>query len=147
MPIIFKFECSHCGFALPTGWGGYLYVENNNGERITCGHPSEKHDVIKVLGKDPPSDLVKQRVGYNYCCVCLDCLHKFDADFHHHYFVYVINPLGGSIRNDGLKTEKDKRECPKCKSKNIGTINEMVGKTCPKCEKGIMGKIDTGCIS
>jgi len=46
-----------------------------------------------------------------------------------------------------LQQEKDKRECPKCKSKNVKTELEMVGETCPKCKKGVIEEICTGEIS
>jgi len=46
-----------------------------------------------------------------------------------------------------LKQEKDKRECPECKSKNVKTELAMVGETCPKCKEGVIEEIFTGAIS
>ena len=46
-----------------------------------------------------------------------------------------------------LKQEKDKRECPKCKSKNVKTELELVGEVCPKCNEGVIEEIWTGAIS
>lgn len=43
--------------------------------------------------------------------------------------------------------EKDKRQCPRCKSKNVKTVLEMVGQTCPRCKKGVIEEIWTGEIS
>ena len=43
--------------------------------------------------------------------------------------------------------EIDKRECPKCKSKNVKTELEMVGETCPKCKEGVIEEVFTGEIS
>lgn len=33
-----------------------------------------------VLGRNATPDLIKERTGFNSHCVCLDCLHQFDAD-------------------------------------------------------------------
>lgn len=46
-----------------------------------------------------------------------------------------------------LRQEKDKRECPECKSKSVKTELELVGQPCPKCKEGIIEKIWTGCVS
>ncbi|MGB5926500.1 MAG: hypothetical protein WBH01_10565 [Dehalococcoidia bacterium] len=46
-----------------------------------------------------------------------------------------------------MKQEKDKRECPQCKSKNVKTELEMVGKPCPECEEGLIEEVWTGSVS
>jgi ribosomal protein S27AE len=46
-----------------------------------------------------------------------------------------------------LKQEKDKRECPKCNSRNVKTELEMVRETCPRCNRGVIEEIFTGEIS
>ncbi|MBU1177296.1 hypothetical protein KKH96_02515 [Patescibacteria group bacterium] len=127
MPKIYEYKCDICGFDLPEGWGGCMYVEDDNGKRITCDHPCEGEAIGNVLGKNPSKELLKKRVGFNSDCICLDCLHQFKAD----------------LSSKGLK-DKDKRECPKCKSEKVKTISELVNKPCPKCHKGTIKEIETG---
>ena len=110
MPPINEYHCSECDFALPTGWGGLMYVVDDEGNRIACPHPGETATVAHVLGKSPalPEELRKEversggeltyelflkwqfdpelnrfvnsRTGDNSDCVCRDCLHQFTAD-------------------------------------------------------------------
>lgn len=146
MPAIFKYKCSRCRFKLREGWGYSFYVENDKGERVVCGHPQEASDVKKVLGERASLlEVVRKRTGFNSDCVCLDCVHQFEAD---------LREIGLSPYEDELdkhlprlKREKDKRECPKCKSKNVKTVLEMVGEPCPKCKKGVIEEWWTGEIS
>ena len=131
MPKIYNYKCDRCSFGLPRGWGGCLYVENDKGERITCGHPGEEDIIKRVLGKKYSEELRKERVGFNNNCICSDCLYKFRAD----------------LNDSWWEKDKDKRECPKCKSEKVNTVSELVNKTCPKCKKGTIKKIWTGIIS
>ena len=110
MPGINEYICSECGFSLPTGWGGVMYVLDDEGKRIACPHPGETATVAHVLGKSSslPEELRKEversggeltydlylkwqsdpevmrfvnsRTGDNSDCVCRDCLHQFTAD-------------------------------------------------------------------
>lgn len=50
MPPINEYKCNKCGFSLPMGWGGYIYVQDDNGKRIVCPHPGEGQTVAEVLG-------------------------------------------------------------------------------------------------
>jgi hypothetical protein len=139
MPPINDFKCTDCDFAMPMGSGGYLYVNSNQGEKIVCPHPVEAYTIAKVLGIDEgdilgfpwfplsessPINLLKERVGFNSHCVCLDCLAQFDLD-----------------------VEKEDRACPKCGSEKIRTEMEMVGFECPACKVGTIQEISTGRVS
>ena len=127
MPEIYDYECNACGFSLPSGWGGYMYVVNNRGKRITCTHPREFTTVEKVTGYslfDPNIPKGWIIFGFNSHCLCTICLSKFDLDLN-----------------------VDERKCLKCGSEEVYTENEMVGKECPRCHKGFIEKIDTGLIS
>jgi primosomal protein N' len=126
MPIINEYKCDNCGFKLPTGWGGHTYVEDDEGKRIVCPHPSEYGTIRRVLGENAPPKLVAKRVGYNTYCICLNCLNQFEADFG-----YEKRTIFNFFRRG-----KDRRECPKCKSHKIRTELEIVGKKCPKCKEG-----------
>lgn len=150
MPRINEYKCNKCDFSLPTGWGGFLFVENDSGERVVCGHPAERAIIKEVLGKNPLVRLIKgrtikKRVGYASRCLCLDCFHQFAADLADEkgelswkgYYKSFFGMVGG----------KDKRECPKCKSNKVGTLSELVDKICPKCHDGIIKEIETGMIS
>jgi predicted RNA-binding Zn-ribbon protein involved in translation (DUF1610 family) len=45
------------------------------------------------------------------------------------------------------RPKKDKRQCPSCKSVNVETELEMVGKPCPECEEGVIEETWTGAVS
>jgi len=140
MPPMNDYKCTKCEFYLASGWGGSMYVEDNNGERIHCGHPLEHVTVSEVLGEDASPELVKARTGFNSECVCLDCLHQFEAD------------LGDERANVwrmfyGADREKDERRCPKCRSTNVKTTFELIGSPCPQCKEGVIEEIVTGIVS
>ncbi|MBC8277015.1 MAG: hypothetical protein H8E46_02200 [FCB group bacterium] len=52
MPPINIYKCDNCSIKLHEGWGGYLYVVDNNGNRIECLHPSEMSKIDSVLSKE-----------------------------------------------------------------------------------------------
>nr|MDO8114645.1 hypothetical protein [Candidatus Sigynarchaeota archaeon] len=131
MPMIMNYKCSNCDFELPSGWGGYTYVVDAKGKRIVCPHPVELSIIEKVLGPDVSREERQRKTGFNSHCICMKCLKQFDADF--------------NIMESG--EPKDPRRCPKCKSVNVLTENELVGKTCPKCKKGTIQELSTGCKS
>lgn len=152
MPEVNEYKCNKCGFTLPRGWGGYMYVMDEDGKRLPCPHPAESSKIAAVLGlkegkvgicyqskggfyasvsrllsKQEAQKILKlfnKRIGFNSHCICLKCLVQFELD---------IN--------------KDKRKCPICGSKNIKTELELIGQPCPKCKKGIMEEVKTGIIS
>ena len=146
MPGINKYKCSKCKFKLPTGWGYGFYVENDEGKRIPCGHPSERSYVREVLGERAKSlAIIRERTGFNSHCICLDCLHQFRADLGTIKGQYW-SPYEQFLEQHLPRPEqtKDKRECPECKSKNVKTELEMVGETCPKCKEGVIEEIRIG---
>ena len=145
MPPIYEYKCDKCGFALPEGWGLYFYVENDKGRRIICRHPGEEGEVKRVLGKNTSLEIVRERTGFNSFCICLDCLYQFEADFGESDWSPYEEDI--AAYKPRLKQEKDKRECPKCKSKRVKTESELVGETCPKCKEGKIEKIWTGAES
>jgi len=179
MPEICKYRCNKCGAVLSSGWGGYVYVENEEGVRIPCHHPTELIEIMEVLkiktpktGKQSvvdflnfqikflregfPEDienLVKSRVGFNFECICLDCLYKFYADVGSAEMIESFHKrcpdlLDGVFRRYYMPKEpKDERKCPRCGSANVKTILELVGQTCPICREGVIEEIDTGVIS
>ena len=133
MPEMNQYICKNCGFELPGGWGGHMYVEDDDGKRIVCPHPAEEFIIRKVLGDDAPEELIKKRVGFNSDCICLDCLHQFQADIAlRPYFVFV---------HRDQKQPKDRRVCPKCNSSLIQTTLESIGKICPRCKEGQIEEI------
>lgn len=147
MPSINDYKCDKCGLSFPRGWGGFLFVENDEGERIVCPHPGERSTIEKVLegGYVSKGRTIEKRVGYASFCLCLDCFHQFKADLADEdskhswrdYYKSTFRMIGG----------KDKRECPKCKSSKVKTVAELIDKTCPKCHKGTIKEIETGMIS
>jgi len=147
MPRINEYRYSKCDLSLPKGWGYCFYVEDAKGKRIDCYHPMEGWYVMEVLGKNPSLELIRERTGFNSFCVCLDCLHQFRADLG--YFEAYWSPYEPYLESHlpRPKQAKDKRECPKCKSKNIKTELEMVGEPCPKCKEGVIEEIWTGAVS
>jgi len=145
MPRINEYKCNKCGFTLEKGWGYRFYVEDDNGKRTDCYHPQERRYVEEVLGKNLSLELIRERTGFNSFCVCLDCLNQFKADLGQDGWSPYEPHLWQHLPR--LKQEKDKRECPKCKSKNVKTELELVGEACPKCKEGIIEQIWTGWIS
>jgi DNA-directed RNA polymerase subunit RPC12/RpoP len=124
MPPINDFKCDKCGFQLPSGWGGYMYVTDQTGKRIVCPHPCEFATVYQVLGANAPRELIQQRTGFNSDCLCLDCLKEFNIDL-----------------------KRDARACPHCNSNRIGSLQELVDGPCPKCKEGTIQEIVTGAWS
>jgi len=123
----------------------YMYVLDNKGKRIICSHPGERRKVTQVLGNDVTLETVRERTGFNSFCLCLDCLHQFEADLGevgwNPFQLYMSEPMptSGPVR--------DKRECPECRSTEVKTELELVGETCPKCRKGIVEETWTGRVS
>ena len=136
MPLINEYKCSKCGFELQIGWGYSLYVEDDKGDRTVCGHPAERRCIEEVLGKDAPLEIIRERTGFSSHCVCLDCLHQFRADLGEIGWSPFTGAIGAIIR-----PQKDKRECPECKSIRVKTILETVDKSCPKCREGFIEAI------
>ena len=148
MPRIYKYKCSKCKFKLPEGWGYGFYVENDKGERITCGHPAERMHVYEVLGERAKSlAIIRERTGFNSHCICLDCLHQFQADLGSSEMYWSPYELYLEQHLPRPKQGKDKRECPECKSKNVKMELEMVGEPCPQCKEGVIEEVFTGARS
>ncbi|MFB6102056.1 MAG: hypothetical protein ABEJ73_05770 [Haloplanus sp.] len=142
MPAIHEYHCDTCEFTMPSGWGGYMYVQAkrcaecgevvnesedfcvgcgtptddvdaDGFERVTCPHPGEHMVVRRVLGENPSDEVAEARTGFNAYCVCLDCLSQFELD-----------------------TERDARCCPDCGGEHVKTEQELVGDPCPNCSEG-----------
>jgi len=147
VPNLNEYICDKCSFALQKGWGYRFYVEDDKGNRIDCYHPGERGDVEQVLGENASMELIRERTGFNSFCVCLDCLHQFQADLGSSeenwspYEFYLDKYLPRPIQ------EKDKRECPKCRSTSVKTELELIGEACPKCKEGVIEEIWTGRVS
>lgn len=161
MPPICDYKCDNCDSQMPRGWGGHLFIEDDNGKRIPCSHPMEEYDILRVLGHhfsesfkaDFPKvwvyrrlgvpekylaeeEIIYRRLGYNSLCVCTACLHQFEADL-----------SGGRDiwrRFYSVMREGDARVCPKCGSNSVQTALDLVGKPCPKCKTGTFREIETG---
>ena len=145
MPSINDYICSKCDLVLQKGWGYHFYAEDDEGNRIVCRHPGEKRGGEKVLGKSASLELIRERTGFISDCVCLDCLYQFEADLGESgwspYEDFTV-AIGAKVRK-----AKDKRECPKCKSKMVKTVLELIGQACPKCKDGVIEEIWTGWVS
>lgn len=159
MPAINEYKCNKCGFSLPEGWGGYVYVEHGKGKRVPIPHPLEldifrRLSIIEIflgiLGKEPFRQIIKERrkAGFNSHCICLDCLTQFDLD------IGDAEQAKSSWRYMyGAIKRRDERICPYCNSKNVKTVFELIGKPCPRCKLcpnfkgGIIEEIETGWIS
>jgi len=120
--------------------------------RVTCPHPDEHRTVARILGESAPKELVKNRTGFNSYCICLDCLHQFEADLRDEKvnewrFWYGFPSFKEAFRSPKPPEMKDERKCPKCGSKNVKTVFELLWKPCPKCKEGMIVEIETGIIS
>lgn len=125
------FRCPACGFTLDESNGGFLYVTNDNGERVSLKGAKEKEAIARILLNEEFSfcpddanlsqttiDILEERVGYMSACLCMNCFHQF-----------------------GLDLRKDEVECPGCRSDQVRTFLTMLYKPCPKCRSGLMETI------
>lgn len=126
MPAISRFYCDNpsCGFDGPEGWGYYMYVVADDGERIRCPHPGEMRKARAVVGEDASDEEVRERMGFSYHTVCVDCTARFDLD-----------------------PERDVLRCPECRSSAVELLVELVGYPCPQCGEGTFTAEDTGAIA
>ena len=126
MPHINEYHCTQegCEFAGPTGWGYYMYAEADDGERINCPHPGERSRARSVIGDNATEEEIDNRTGFNYHCVCIDCIEQFDRD-----------------------PQQDDLMCPNCDSTAIELLVELVNQPCPKCGEGRFVAEDTGAIA
>jgi len=108
MPGIYQYQCTTCEFSGPTGWGYYMYARADDGERVTCPHPGERQAAREVIGADASEAEFDARTGFNYHCVCLDCVEQFDRD-----------------------PERDALVCPNCESQTVELLVDLVGQPCP----------------
>jgi len=116
-----------------------MYVVNDSGERISCPHPIESMVVDEVLGVNAGRSVVRARTGFNSHCLCLDCLHQFDADLGHcpHLLIGAGRILRFFLQGFvGVREDRDERVCPSCGSGNVRTEHELVGDVCPSCKQG-----------
>jgi hypothetical protein len=138
-----------------------MYVEDESGERIACGHPCEDSVVERVLGvsfdqiglsvfdsirprwwwlkkKRNIYSLIREKTGYNSFCICLDCLNKMALD---------LGDEKSKWRSQyGYNRAKDARICGKCNSHNVRTLAESVDRLCPVCKKGKIAVIFSGTV-
>ncbi|HEX8915107.1 MAG TPA: hypothetical protein VF796_22340 [Humisphaera sp.] len=115
MPLIQRYACDRCDFALPTGWGGYAYATDDAGRRVVCPHPEEDAKVLEVTGMAWAAAYEAGRVGHNSHCVCLACVRQFDLD-----------------------PRRDPVACPACSSAAVRSALDSVGRECPKCKAGVV---------
>ena len=144
MPRVNEYKCNKCDLSLPRGFGYCMYVEDDNGARVRALHPLERRIVQRVLGeKASILEVVRARTGFDSPCICLDCLHQFEADLGERGHI----PYRLSLERELPRPIRDKRQCPSCKSKNVKTELETVGKPCPECEEGVIEETWTGAMS
>lgn len=101
-----------------------MYAEADNGERITCPHPDERAKARQVIGEDATDEEVDARTGFNYYCICIDCVELFERD-----------------------PQRDRLLCPNCGSTAIELLVELVDRLCPHCGAGDFVAEDTGAIA
>lgn len=125
-------------------------LRNREKIRIECIHPGEEDTVEQMLGRNATPEMRKERTGFNSYCMCLGCLHQFEADLRDEkinewrlWYGYPSFEVGFR----GTPTLKDERKCPRCGSSNVKTVFELIGKQCPKCKEGTIEEIGTGIIS
>jgi DNA-directed RNA polymerase subunit RPC12/RpoP len=91
-----------------------MYAISQDGKKEYCPHPAEREEMERILGTTEISDQMRrERTGIEHDCLCLDCLKQFRLDL-----------------------DKNDKECPKCGSYKVKTIQELVYLPCPKCRTG-----------
>ncbi len=116
----------------------YIDEEGLNNLRIRCPPGEEANYIRSYLGHLDIEEVIK-RVGFNSFCICLECLHQFEADLRDE----ESNPFRHWIKGPPAK---DSRICPVCGSKSVKTISEIIGHTCPKCKSSKITTEFIGCI-
>jgi len=126
-----------------------LRSEGSRSIRVRCPHPCESDYAMEILGRVSPDEYIS-RTGFNSYVVCLDCLHQFEADFRdekvNEWRLWYGRPSFKEAFR-GKPEMKDERKCPKCGSRNVKTVFEMIGEKCPKCKKGTIEEIETGTMA
>lgn len=129
MPIMCRYECSGCKFNIQA-LDRHMYVMDDRGNKIICKHPGEQFALSLVLGikrweaflwltgklemlSYPTLELLDARVGIDYTCLCMDCLHLF-----------------------GLDVGREARRCPECSGQQIKRLFELGECSCPTCKTG-----------
>ena len=151
MPLVSEHKCNVCDFSLPTGWGGYTYVTDENGTRVVCPHPMESHTVDSVLKKSNPEtipefefyrklsygvrkkwSILKARILYQDHENILDLgeMIKQRTGFNSFCVCHVC------LHQFEIDFKRDQRLCPICSSSRISSVRELIGKSCPKCDEG-----------
>lgn len=146
MPTINDYKCNKCDLCLNTGWGSYMFAEDDNGKKVICRHPFEESAARKILGikgifKKLNKKTAKDRIGIMRHCICMDCASLLELE------IQVGEP---DLRDDNssyIRKPRDKRKCHKCGSEKVVTVLEAVGQVCPKCKKGYIVEEDTGAVS
>ena len=139
------YTCTRCGFTLPGGQTGQMYVTDHEGARSICPHPGEEAHVAQVLGVKEEAlirafvqegsgeggparhqrgslyHFALSRTGFLSDCLCRDCLAQFKLDVH-----------------------RDAKRCPHCSSSRVKTVREVLRHRCPKCREGTIEECKTG---
>jgi hypothetical protein len=176
MPLINIYKCSKCQKVLHEGWGGYQYVENEDGERVCCPHPIEDYTICDVLhitpdeflAISPPSYMtqtelvVRKLVTWWWSWARMARMKKLvetRTGFNSNCICKVCLrdsclDIGDAESSDKswrwyykATLRKDERKCPHCRSHEIATVMELVGSDCPFCKQGCIVEISTGAIS
>lgn len=105
---------------MPSGFGEYMYVVDDGGERHELSHPCEELQIRKILGADASDELVEDRRGFRAYYVCRECGHAFEEE------------------------RDEAQRCPKCSCSDVLTQNELVGESCPRCGEGTFVDETTG---
>lgn len=152
MPQISNYKCDKCNLHLNTGWGSYVFAEDDNGKKIVCSHPCEESSAMKVLGikgmfQKLNKKTAKDRVGVMRYCVCMDCASPLELEIEVDPWMEV-DPINiYTDKSSFVRKPKDDRKCTECGSVNVRTVMEAVGQVCPKCKKGHIIEEDTGAMS
>ena len=145
--VVPKDSCDHCGFLLKPGLNS-VYVEDDEGKRVPCGHPCEYLTIAHVLGiSKNAGDRVfhgketyrrtpfllwwipgigkvermdTRRGSWERTC-CTSCLHQWQRD-----------------------PDKDPMACPKCGKDTVQYSGDLIGKQCPKCGVGTIRSVKFG---
>lgn len=138
MPNLFTSKCNKCDFETSMSAGGHLFVRDENGNKVACGHPIEHYKISEVL-KIPKDDAfawlmqdfekitpetkkkIDDNTGMDYQYICLDCLSETFLD-----------------------PKKEELKCSKCGSTNLKHVAELENQVCPKCKEGVVQKIRKG---
>lgn len=132
MPMIYRIWCGSCSFRVPAIQYGEVYVTQDDGSELLCGHPGEEAAAEEATGMSWKELRRTDRIVFRRDMLCLSCGNR------DHY---------RQIRRGVLSPNR----CTACQAERLVGVDEMPGcllsiagllvprrpnLPCPRCKRG-----------